>query len=149
MKFTSITERSKNLAKFAKLCGNSSVGRAQPCQGWGRGFESRFPLNFIKVPAQVVKLVYTLLWGGSGRKAVWVRVSSCAQDFRDAFFKCISFFAFPLKKTQSKASKSTIRRRYGYPMKKHAKSMLKAWIKRRVKAERKGLKKRYKFVMIF
>jgi hypothetical protein len=25
-------------------CGNSSVGRAQPCQGWGRGFESRFPL---------------------------------------------------------------------------------------------------------
>ena len=26
------------------VCGNSSVGRAQPCQGWGRGFESRFPL---------------------------------------------------------------------------------------------------------
>jgi hypothetical protein len=26
--------------------GNSSVGRAQPCQGWGRGFESRFPLCF-------------------------------------------------------------------------------------------------------
>ena len=26
-------------------CGNSSVGRAQPCQGWGREFESRFPLN--------------------------------------------------------------------------------------------------------
>ena len=26
------------------FCGNSSVGRAQPCQGWGRGFESRFPL---------------------------------------------------------------------------------------------------------
>ncbi len=25
--------------------GNSSVGRAQPCQGWGRGFESRFPLS--------------------------------------------------------------------------------------------------------
>ena len=24
--------------------GNSSVGRAQPCQGWGRGSESRFPL---------------------------------------------------------------------------------------------------------
>src|SRR5690349_9327413 len=28
----------------ARSCGNSSVGRAQPCQGWGRGFESRFPL---------------------------------------------------------------------------------------------------------
>ena len=24
----------------------SSVGRAQPCQGWGREFESRFPLQF-------------------------------------------------------------------------------------------------------
>src|SRR5213078_1067292 len=29
---------------FVLGCGNSSVGRAQPCQGWGRGFESRFPL---------------------------------------------------------------------------------------------------------
>src|SRR5215216_2933371 len=28
--------------------GNSSVGRAQPCQGWGRGFESRFPLSIKK-----------------------------------------------------------------------------------------------------
>ena len=26
-------------------CENSSVGRAQPCQGWGRGFESRFSLK--------------------------------------------------------------------------------------------------------
>jgi hypothetical protein len=29
--------------------GNSSVGRAQPCQGWGRGFKSRFPLNKARV----------------------------------------------------------------------------------------------------
>ena len=28
-------------------CGNSSVGRAQPCQGWGREFESRFPLSLV------------------------------------------------------------------------------------------------------
>ncbi len=28
-------------------CGNSSVGRAQPCQGWGREFESRFPLQIL------------------------------------------------------------------------------------------------------
>ena len=28
-----------------RSCGNSSVGRAQPCQGWGREFESRFPLS--------------------------------------------------------------------------------------------------------
>ena len=30
------------------ISGNSSVGRAQPCQGWGRGSESRFPLNILK-----------------------------------------------------------------------------------------------------
>ena len=30
-----------------KNCGNSSVGRARPCQGRGREFESRFPLFFF------------------------------------------------------------------------------------------------------
>ena len=30
------------------ISGNSSVGRAQPCQGWGRGSESRFPLFFFR-----------------------------------------------------------------------------------------------------
>ena len=46
-------------------CGNSSVGRAQPCQGWGRGSESRFPLDYLfiinqdrfKFRAQVAELV--------------------------------------------------------------------------------------------
>ena len=46
-------------------CGNSSVGRAQPCQGWGRGSESRFPLDYFfiinqdrfKFRAQVAELV--------------------------------------------------------------------------------------------
>ena len=33
-------------------CGNSSVGRARPCQGRGRGFESRFPLDFLNEPKQ-------------------------------------------------------------------------------------------------
>ena len=28
-------------------CGNSSVGRAQPCQGWGREFKSRLPLKVL------------------------------------------------------------------------------------------------------
>jgi len=32
------------VSRSVRSCGNSSVGRAQPCQGWGRGFESRFPL---------------------------------------------------------------------------------------------------------
>ena len=27
------------------FCGSSSAGRAQPCQGWGREFESHFPLK--------------------------------------------------------------------------------------------------------
>ena len=31
----------------AKFCGNSSVGRARPCQGRGREFESRFPLTVL------------------------------------------------------------------------------------------------------
>ncbi len=31
--------------KFAVPSENSSVGRAQPCQGWGREFESRFSLK--------------------------------------------------------------------------------------------------------
>ena len=35
------------------FCGNSSVGRAQPCQGWGREFESRFPLQ-ISVQMQAL-----------------------------------------------------------------------------------------------
>ena len=45
-------------------CGNSSVGRAQPCQGWGRGSESRFPLHLLNKQeteaqklAQVAELV--------------------------------------------------------------------------------------------
>ena len=33
-------------------CGNSSVGRARPCQGRGRGFESRFPLDILNKPKQ-------------------------------------------------------------------------------------------------
>ena len=28
-------------------CGSSSVGRAQPCQGWGREFEPRLPLQKV------------------------------------------------------------------------------------------------------
>src|SRR4029078_2611507 len=38
----------KITGSFVVVRGNSSVGRAQPCQGWGRGFESRFPLCVIR-----------------------------------------------------------------------------------------------------
>ena len=35
---------SPGIAEFQRKCGNSSVGRARPCQGRGREFESRLPL---------------------------------------------------------------------------------------------------------
>ena len=41
-------ERKRRLLKAG---GNSSVGRARPCQGRGREFESRFPLH--KVPSEI------------------------------------------------------------------------------------------------
>ncbi len=34
-----------------KTSGSSSVGRAQPCQGWGRESESRFPLKYNETPS--------------------------------------------------------------------------------------------------
>ena len=36
---------SRLLAAHIEICENSSVGRARPCQGRGRGFESRFSLH--------------------------------------------------------------------------------------------------------
>ena len=49
-----------------RKCENSSVGRAQPCQGWGRGFESRFSLKDIM---QVVCNYAYCPDGGIGRRA--------------------------------------------------------------------------------
>ena len=83
------------------FCENSSVGRARPCQGRGRGFESRFSLNkkkfnetsefryfFLPDFAQMVKLVDTLVSGTSGRKAVQVRVLFWALFFSLQFMVC-------------------------------------------------------------
>ena len=39
-------------------CGNSSVGRAQPCQGWGREFESRFPLRIKRYFRRVISFLF-------------------------------------------------------------------------------------------
>ncbi len=55
MRITTATNGSKLIAGFRffgrrRLSGNSSVGRARPCQGRGREFESRFPLQNLKVP---------------------------------------------------------------------------------------------------
>ncbi len=57
----------------ARICnspvsGNSSVGRAQPCQGWGREFESRFPLQ-IAIETSVTSEV-------SAGVFVWLRMES-------------------------------------------------------------------------
>ncbi len=38
-------------------CGRSSVGRAQPCHGWGREFESRRPLHFSLTSAAFGRVV--------------------------------------------------------------------------------------------
>lgn len=39
---------------LTKFSGNSSVGRARPCQGRGREFESRFPLQILKSPNHTI-----------------------------------------------------------------------------------------------
>ena len=49
--------------------GNSSVGRARPCQGRGREFESRFPLQVFETPAMPGSVV------SGPRKAVPVGTS--------------------------------------------------------------------------
>ena len=48
------------VATFKNYCGNSSVGRAQPCQGWGREFESRFPLKMKKTARRCLFFVLYL-----------------------------------------------------------------------------------------
>src|SRR5688572_15090353 len=56
--------------KSSPLRGNSSVGRAQPCQGWGRGFESRFPLvQGVHAPGLVE--YRTGPWESEGSVAGW------------------------------------------------------------------------------
>ena len=40
-------EARKSIAHLRRKCGNSSVGRARPCQGRGREFESRLPLQIM------------------------------------------------------------------------------------------------------
>ncbi len=85
--------RNRENESRTKNCENSSVGRARPCQGRGRGFESRFSLkNFeitvVKLNAKIAQLVehdlakvgvagsspvfrstYKSLGGGIGRRA--------------------------------------------------------------------------------
>ena len=43
------TKLTKDTNALSYKCENSSVGRARPCQGRGRGFESRFSLKLLQV----------------------------------------------------------------------------------------------------
>ena len=49
---SSLVSRSNHL-QMTFCCGNSSVGRARPCQGRGREFESRFPLQSLFEPFEL------------------------------------------------------------------------------------------------
>ena len=55
-----------NASQYREICGNSSVGRARPCQGRGRGSESRLPLIILNNP---MFLESTSPGGGIGRRA--------------------------------------------------------------------------------
>src|SRR5262245_8464632 len=46
--FLDLPGRGPRITPLSRRRGNSSVGRARPCQGRGREFESRFPLQFLK-----------------------------------------------------------------------------------------------------
>ena len=109
--------------QFIPYCGNSSVGRAQPCQGWGREFESRFPLKRRSSPNGLLfsfdtkahtKRPHSPLSGVGGVKIVRenclrearVRVSFSAQRTKDSIM--LSFFSSP---TSFRVSTFTLYRR--------------------------------------
>ena len=50
-------------------CGNSSVGRARPCQGRGREFESRFPLQKKQTKPRTAGVLFFSECVGRAKKA--------------------------------------------------------------------------------
>ena len=71
-------------------CGNSSVGRARPCQGRGREFEPRFPLQFARVVESVdTRDLKSLAFRGVPVQ-VWLRApfKHQSKDFK-IYFKII------------------------------------------------------------
>ena len=75
-------------------CENSSAGRAQPCQGWGRGFEPRFSL-------QISLVLFLYEWGFNSEQKHHVLdktniMNEKTKDFKP--FICIdSVGIFPFK----------------------------------------------------
>src|SRR5690554_4884415 len=71
-------------------CGNSSVGRARPCQGRGREFESRFPLQFSSLgKPEVFCFGAVAEWSCSGLQ---LRVRRFDSDPRLHFYSFYSTF---------------------------------------------------------
>ena len=64
--------------------GNSSVGRARPCQGRGRGSESRLPLNILNKPS-IGRYPVLSPSGGIGRRARFRCVCLTACRFESCF----------------------------------------------------------------
>ena len=68
------------------ISGNSSVGRARPCQGRGREFESRFPLkrdSKTRGKGSGGGMVDTRDLKSLARKGVWVQVPPGVQNKRE------------------------------------------------------------------
>ena len=66
-----LDNQSDSYRMCALLSGNSSVGRAQPCQGWGREFESRFPLQNKMSEANQSSFLFFRDWGFYPDLAGW------------------------------------------------------------------------------
>ena len=49
------------------ICGHGSVGRAQPCQGWGRGFEPRCPLQIAQASRKRGLFLFRIIFYSVGR----------------------------------------------------------------------------------
>jgi four helix bundle protein len=81
---------------LCKYCESSSVGRAQPCQGWGREFESRLPLK-LKKSARMVELVDTPDLKSCACMGVRVQVPLRVQSGTNWKFLHLYRFFFALK----------------------------------------------------
>ena len=89
------------------ICGHGSVGRAQPCQGWGRGFEPRCPLQIAQASRKRGLFLFRIIFYSVGRGyrglkrmpldcvAFRVRRARCLQDFVAKARATIAFCAGP------------------------------------------------------
>ena len=59
--FRVIIAQANHAPKQVMCSGNSSVGRARPCQGRGRRFESGFPLHFLSLKKFHTSSYHTIL----------------------------------------------------------------------------------------